>query len=129
MVEILIRVEDLAGFDFSATPRLLLRTGGWDDRSTFPESIPVMHADVPKFLHERKIILVGLDVPSVDAIDSQDLPVHHALGKCGIAILESLDLRQIVPRAYELIALPLKLAGADGSPVRAILRDLSTPPR
>jgi arylformamidase len=41
-----------------------------------------------------------------------------------MAILEGLVLDDIVPGAYELIALPLKIEGADGSPVRAILRDL-----
>jgi arylformamidase len=43
-------------------------------------------------------------------------------GSCGIAILESVNLSQIEPGVYELIALPLKVGGGDGSPVRAILR-------
>ncbi len=117
-----IRVEDLEGLDLSGTPRLLLRTGGWVDPAAFPESIPVVDRDVPDFLKGRGVILLGLDVPSVDAIDSKDLPIHHALGSAGIAILESVDLDGVEPGVYELIALPLKLAGGDGSPVRAILR-------
>jgi arylformamidase len=40
----------------------------------------------------------------------------------GLLILESLDLRGVAPGVYELIALPLRLRGADGSPVRAVLR-------
>jgi arylformamidase len=64
-------------------------------------------------------------VPSVDALDSKDLPVHHALGRHGIAILESLGLAGVPEGVYELVALPLRLAGADGSPVRAVLRALS----
>lgn len=119
----LIRIEDLAGVDLDGTPRLLLRTGGWADRSQFPESIPVVDRDVPGYLKERGVILLGLDVPSVDPIESKDLPNHHALGSLGIAILESVDLSEVEPGVYELIALPLRLVGADGSMVRAILRE------
>jgi arylformamidase len=68
------------------------------------------------------VTLVGVDVPSVDAIDSKDLPIHHALGENRIAILESLSLNGVPEGVYELIAVPLKLSGADGAPVRAILR-------
>jgi arylformamidase len=119
----LIRVEDLSSVDLAGTPRLLLRTDGWPDHSRFPESIPVLDRDVPAYLSGRGVILLGLDVPSVDAIDSKDLPIHHALGSSGIAVLESVDLSRVEPGVYELIALPLKMVGADGSPVRAILRE------
>ena len=117
-----IRVEDLAALDLAGTPRLLLLTDGWADRSRFPDAIPVLHRDVPGYLEAAGVILLGLDVPSVDALDSKDLPVHHALFRSRIAILESVDLSGVAPGVYELIALPLKLCGGDGSPVRAILR-------
>lgn len=105
-----------------SAPRLLLRTGGWEDGACFPEKIPVLAEDVPEWLHAYGVELLGVDLPSVDQIDSKDLPIHHALGKHGIAILEGLDLRGVPDGLYELIALPLRLEGADGSPVRAILR-------
>lgn len=120
-----IRRADLAGVDFAGTPRLLLRTRAWTDRNSFPEAIPVLEEDVPAWLAERGVILLGLDVPSVDVLDSKTLPVHHALGRHGIAILESLELSAVPEGVYELIALPLKLVGADGSPVRAVLRTLA----
>jgi arylformamidase len=119
-----IRVEDLDPLDLSGTPRLLLRTDGWLDHSRFPESIPVVEEDVPAYLRDRGVILLGLDVPSVDRIDSKDLPIHHSLGSHGIAILESVDLTRVEPGVYELIALPLKVVGADGSPVRAVLKEI-----
>jgi arylformamidase len=46
---------------------------------------------------------------------------HHALAHAGIAIIESLDLSAVAHGIYNLAALPLKIAGADGAPVRAAL--------
>lgn len=117
-----IRVADMERHDLTATPRLLLRTGAWPDRTVFPERIPIIAPDVPDWLAGQGVVLVGLDVPSVDALDSKELPNHHALGRRGIAILESLDLDGVPEGVYELLALPLRIAGADGSPVRAVLR-------
>jgi len=118
----LIRREDVDGCDFSYTPRVLFKTDAWTDYTRFPTQIPVLAPDVPAYLAARGVILVGLDVPSVDPIDSEDLPNHHALAAHGIHILESLCLADVPSGEYELIALPLKLVGADGAPIRAILR-------
>jgi arylformamidase len=117
-----ITPDDFAGLNLADAPRLLLRTGGWTDHTRFPETVPVIAADVPEFLAEWGVILLGVDVPSVDVIESKDLPNHHALAAHGIHILESLDLRGVPPGLYELTALPLRLMGADGSPIRAVLR-------
>jgi len=62
-----------------------------------------------------------LDLPSVDEIDSKSLQNHHALAHAGIAIIESLDFSSVGPGVYHLAALPLKIAGGDGAPVRAVL--------
>ena len=115
-----IGVEDLQGEDIA--PRVLLRTDAWTDITRFPEHIPVIVPDVPAYLQARGVVLLGMDVPSVDPIDSKDLANHHALTACGIRILESLRLVDVPAGDYELISLPLKLVGADGSPVRAVLR-------
>ena len=72
----------------------------------------------------RQVRLFGVDLPSVDQVDSRTLPIHHALGAANITILENLDLRAVPAGCYDLIALPLRLAGADGSPVRAVLIEL-----
>jgi arylformamidase len=120
----IIRRTDLASVNPEGTPRLLLRTASWKDHRRFPDTIPVLDEDVPAWLAERGVILIGLDVPSVDVLDSKTLPVHHALGRHGIAILESLNLSAVPEGVYELIALPLKIVGGDGSPVRAVLRTI-----
>lgn len=107
--------------------RVLVKTGAWTDHTVFPEAVPTLTADAVALLAAQGVRLFGIDVPSVDALDSKDLPIHHALADAHIHILESLDLREIAPGRYQLIALPLRLEGADGSPVRAILTDLSHP--
>jgi arylformamidase len=111
------------GLEGRATPRVLVRTNACDDKAVFPARIPTLAPGVPAWLGSQGVRLIGLDLPSVDQVDSKSLPIHHALGEAGITILENLDLRQVEPGVYEFIALPLKLAGADGSPVRAVLID------
>jgi arylformamidase len=118
-----ITIADLepVGQTVISAPRLLLKTGVWKDPKIFPEWIPVMASDVPAWLGERKAKLLGLDVPSVDHIDAKVLTNHHALAAAGIAIVESLDLSQVEAGTYHLSALPLRMAGGDAAPVRAVL--------
>ncbi|HZR04209.1 MAG TPA: cyclase family protein [Candidatus Udaeobacter sp.] len=119
----LITVEDLrpSAEQIAATSRLLVKTGRWSDSTVFPDRIPVIAADVPAWLQKNGVKLLGLDLPSVDEIDSKSLQNHHALAHAGIAIVESLDLSGVAPGIYFLTALPLKIAGGDGAPMRAIL--------
>lgn len=77
-----------------------------------------------EYLARHGVVLVGTDAPSVDPADSTVLPAHHALARCGIVNLENLLLRDVAPGGYRLAALPLKLAGLDAAPVRAILLPL-----
>ena len=114
----------LESLDFAGTPRVLFHTGGWPDTGRFPERIPVMEPELPDWLADRGVYLIGVDLPSVDPLDSKTLDNHHALGRRGISILEGLWLDEVTAGRYELIALPLKIVGADGSPVRAVLRML-----
>ena len=104
-----------------SAPRLLLKTGVWNDSTVFPQSIPVIAADVPGWLGGRKIKLLGLDLPSVDPIDAKKLVNHHALAAAGVAIVESLDLSAVEAGTYHFSALPLRITGGDAGPVRAIL--------
>src|SRR5213595_719696 len=119
----LITIEDLrpAAESIAATSRLLVKTGRWTDSTVFPKQIPVIAADVPAWLQKNGVKLLGLDLPSVDEIDSKSLQNHHALAGAGIAIVESLDLSEVASGIYGFAALPLKIAGADGAPLRAIL--------
>ena len=107
-------------------PRVLLRTGCVQDRTAFPQDrVTHLTPELVDALADRGVVLIGIDSPSVDDFASKDLPSHHALARRGVANLENLALAAVPAGAYELIALPLKLAGRDASPVRAVLRPLS----
>lgn len=67
------------------------------------------------------IQLVGIDSLSIDDADAPQLPAHRILLTAGVVIVECLDLAAVEPGEYTLICLPLRLAGADGAPARAVL--------
>ncbi len=82
---------------------------------------PGLSVAAAKYLLEKKIILVGIDSPSIDMGKDSKFSVHHILLKRGVLILENLYNLDKIPRSYfKLIVLPLKLKGATGSPVRAV---------
>jgi arylformamidase len=108
--------------DLAATPRILFRTDTWANDKVFPTVWPLLDRKLPQWLAGHGVTLIGLDVPSVDELHNKDMAIHHLLDAADILILENLDLRAVEPGCYELIALPLKLEGADGSPIRAVLR-------
>jgi arylformamidase len=91
-------------------------------QTVFPQAFVYPSPALAAHLAQAGVILFGSDGPSMDAQDSKTLEGHHALRAHGIAILEWLDLSQTPDGLYELVALPLKIAGGDGSPVRAALR-------
>lgn len=119
-----IGANELKDVDFLGADHILLRTSAHPDPDRFPEEIPSLVPDLAPFLQEHGIHLVGVDVPSVDPLDSKEMAAHHALNRHGIAILENLVLDHLGPGDYELIALPLPIRGADGSPVRAIVKPI-----
>jgi len=101
--------------------RLLLRTRVWLEAARFPERWPALTPDGARLLVRRGVRLFGTDAPSPEPAEARDLPVHRILLGAGIPILENLLLGDVPGGAYELVALPLRLAEADASPVRAVL--------
>ncbi len=123
----LIEPRHLEGIDLGppgGTGRLLLRTDSVRDRAVFSERFAALSPELARKLADAGLLLVGIDTPSVDPFASEALEAHHALLGRGVAILEGLVLDGVAEGIYELIALPLKLAGLDASPVRAVLRSL-----
>jgi arylformamidase len=119
----LVQPEHLADVDWTATPRLLVRTRDAVD-GAFPEQFVALSPQAASALADAGARLIGLDTPSMDPFDSKELPAHKILARARIAILENLVLAHVAPGPYELLALPLRWQGLDASPVRAVLRVL-----
>ena len=104
--------------------RLLLATGTYPDPTRFDEDFAGLSPALVDRLHSAGVRLIGVDTPSVDLFHSKDLPAHQACLRHDMRILEGLVLADVPDGRYELIALPLRLAGFDASPVRAVLREI-----
>ncbi len=106
------------------TERLLLRThnGALWAGGGLRTDYAALDAGAARWLVAAGVRLLGIDYVSVDAADAVDLPVHHVLLGAGVIIVEGLDLQAVRPGGYELACLPLRLAGGDGAPARAVLR-------
>ncbi|MBN1991511.1 MAG: cyclase family protein [Anaerolineae bacterium] len=124
-----ITVEDLAPYACRIGPdaRLLLRTD-WDQHANqddYRTDMPRISAGLARWLVDRQIVLLGLETPSVASLRPENkaelIEVHQILLRAEVVIVESLaNLRQLQQEVVYFIALPLKIAGGDGSPVRAI---------
>ncbi len=109
--------------DAPLPPRVLLRTGQPERWEGFPTFRPLL-PELIEALGRKGVRLLGTDAPSVDALDSKDLPAHQACFRNDIAIVEGLELSRVEPGRYRLICLPLRMPHADASPVRAVLEPL-----
>jgi len=114
---------DFPNLDWNNIERLLVHsTASAEPVNHFPTDIIYPSPELADFMGRHGLVLFGSDAPSMDEVNSKSLPGHNALRRNGIAILEGLLFTGVPDGIYELIALPLKLDGIDGSPVRAILR-------
>jgi arylformamidase len=102
-------------------PRVLFRTDSYPDPEHFSEGFNAFSPELILWLRDQGCVLAGLDTPSVDPFTSTALESHHALFENGLRCLEGLRLEGVEPGLYTLVALPLKIEGGDGSPVRAVL--------
>lgn len=106
-------------------PRVLLRTGSFPDPDRWNVDFNSLSPELVRWLASQGVRLVGIDTPSVDPAEDRVLHSHQAIHSCDMAILEGLVLEGVPEGIYTLIAPPLRLEGADASPVRALL--LSNP--
>ena len=110
--------------DVITAPRVLFRTGSFPDPDTWNADFAAVAPDLIAHLHdELGVMLVGIDTPSIDPSTSTTMAAHLAVAARDMAILEGIVLDGVPPGVYTLVALPLKLEGADASPVRAVLVD------
>ncbi len=116
-----VQASGLDGLDARTTPRVLLRTLDDPDPTVFPARYPALAPALARRLVAEGFMLVGTDAPSVDPVDSETLETHHILASAGVPNVENLVLSGVEPGQYTFIGLPLRLTGADSSPVRAVL--------
>jgi arylformamidase len=114
--------EEVSAALDGAPPRLLFRLMDRIDPMVWPTGFRALAPDTVERLALRGIRLIGVDVPSIDPETSKELPSHMVCRTHDLRIIENLVLADVAPGDYELIALPLKLAGLDAAPVRAVLR-------
>lgn len=119
-----VGVAHLEGALDGVPARVLLRTYEQAPQAAWDAAFTAVTPEAIALLAARGVILVGIDSASLDPQDSKTLDAHHAVRRHRMAILEGVVLDAVAAGDYELIALPLKLAGMDASPVRAVLRAL-----
>jgi arylformamidase len=120
---------DLEAAEVAGQARLLLKTRnseqGFMQREEFEEGYSAISREAAEYLVEIGVETIGVDYLSVEPFEDGEFNTHHTLLGADVVILEGLVLTEVEPGEYFLACLPLKLAGSDGSPARAILiRDL-----
>jgi arylformamidase len=125
-----IKASHLSTQDIEGVTRVLFKTRNsafWSDMAVgFRKDFTYLEADAARFLVQAGVRLVGMDYLSVEKFQAARHETHELLLSNGVVIVEGLDLREVAAGDYELICLPLKIAGGtgDGAPARAILRTL-----
>jgi arylformamidase len=116
---------DLEAAEVAGQARLLLKTRNSDQglmqREGFDEGYAAIAKEAAEYLVEIGVETVGVDYLSVEPFEDGEFRTHHTLLGADVLILEGLVLTDVEPGEYFLACLPLKLAGSDGSPARAIL--------
>jgi arylformamidase len=122
-VEHAVTRADLEG-RIDGTAAVLLKTtnsGTLESGAPFNKQFVHLDPSAASFLVDSGVHTVGVDYLSVEGFFAEGAPVHHILLAAQIAIVEGLDLSGVEPGDYTLVAAPLKIAGADGAPCRAVL--------
>ncbi len=120
----IISEKMLEEFDIGEGERILFRTdpeGKAQRKGRFNPAVLSMRA--AQLLAAKRVKLVGIDSPTVENMELCDGEVHRTLLGAGIAVLEGICLTEADKERYTLSALPLRLAGENGAPCRAVLLD------
>jgi arylformamidase len=88
--------------------------------SKFQTDFVAITEDGAEWLVECGVQLVGIDYLSVAPYE-ESIPTHTVLLQAGVVIVEGLNLSDVMRGFYDLYCLPLKIAGSDGAPARAVL--------
>ncbi|MCZ6684574.1 MAG: cyclase family protein [Candidatus Dadabacteria bacterium] len=122
-----IHVEEIRPHRIRKGERLLFKTKNsksrWDNKP-FNKNFVHLSIEAAKFLAERKVQTIGIDYLSIGGYGGNVIEVHEIILKAGIWVIEGLDLSKIESGNYDLICLPIKIAGSDGAPARALVRPI-----
>lgn len=120
-----VTARELARHGVRAGERLLFKTRNstraWASPG-FTRDFVALAPDAARFLADRRVRLVAIDYLSVDPFDSVSMAAHHALLGAGVWVVEGVNLAGILPGRYDLICLPLRIVGGDGSPCRVLVK-------
>jgi arylformamidase len=107
--------------------RILFKTKNSDERwdlKEFQRGFTGLSAPAARYLVDHGVQLVGIDYLSIGVFDGDGAETHQVLLGSKVWILEGLNLGGVEEGAYDLICLPLRITGSDGSPARAILKPI-----
>jgi arylformamidase len=128
-----IDATELNRHDWKSAKRVMFRTRstlrGWMDSVQFHRDFAYIAPDAAQLLADAGVVLVGVDYISAEQFGAPAPRTHQILLGRGIPIVEGLDLRSVQRGDYDVIVLPLKVAGHEGAPARAIFRRRTGRPR
>lgn len=118
-----VGAADLEQHDFGSHTRVLLKTrnSALLARADFVKDYTFLAPDGAAYLVEHGVELIGIDYYSIEQFHSGHHRTHLTLLEKDTVIVEGLDLTEPPPGEYQLICLPIRLAGLDGAPARAVL--------
>lgn len=121
-----IDAAELGRHEWRGAQRVIFRTRssvrGWMSSSTFHRDFAYIAPDAAQLLADAGVLLVGIDYISAEQFGAPAPTTHRILLGKGIPIVEGLSLEAVRPGEYDLIVLPMKVAGHEGAPARAVLR-------
>lgn len=121
-----IDASELTKHDWRGAPRILFRTRssrhGWMTSPTFHRDFAYIAPDAAQLLADASVQLVGIDYLSAEQFGAPAPRAHQILLGKGIPIVEGLSLVAVTAGDYDLIVLPMKVAGHEGAPARAVMR-------
>lgn len=121
-----IDAAELDRHGWRGASRLLFRTRsslrGWMSSAVFHRDFAYIAPDAARRMADAGVVLVGVDYISAEQFGSPAPLAHRTLLGKGIPIVEGLSLASVPPGDYDLVVLPMKVAGHEGAPARAVLR-------
>ena len=124
----IIPVQELEVHHLAKGERILFKTKNSERHwktDEFHQKFVHIREDTARYLAKCEVRTVGVDYLSVGGFETGSAETHRALLEAGIWVIEGLNLENVEPGDYELVCLPLRIVGSDGSPARAVLRPLS----